>query len=91
MHKHMYITVLPKPYIKIINKAYVTQVRETLGGYYIVLFAGLLASSQYASGRSCDRPSRHRFSWFSSVFKQMLRRFPISNLLLHASHTTLLI
>jgi hypothetical protein len=20
--------------------------------------------SQYASGRSCDRPSRHRFSWF---------------------------
>jgi hypothetical protein len=25
------------------------------------LFAGLLASSQYTSERSCDRPSRHRF------------------------------
>jgi len=27
----------------------------------------LLARSQYASGRSCDRPSKHTFSW---VFKQ---------------------
>jgi hypothetical protein len=46
---------------------------------------GLLASSQCASGRSCDRLSRHRFPWFSSVFKQMLRWFPNSKLLLHAS------
>jgi hypothetical protein len=44
------------------------------------LFAGLLGSSQYASVR---------FSWFSSVFKQMLRWFPNSKLLLHASHATL--
>jgi hypothetical protein len=56
---------------------------------YILLFAGLLARSQYASGRSCDRPSRHRFSWFSSVFKQMLRWFPSSKLLLRASHAAL--
>jgi hypothetical protein len=27
------------------------------------------------------------FFWFSSVFKQMLRWFPSSKLLLHASHT----
>jgi hypothetical protein len=53
------------------------------------LSAGLLASSQYASGRSCDRSSRHRFSWFPSVFNQMLRRFPNSKLLLHASHAAL--
>jgi hypothetical protein len=56
------------------------------GDFFLLLFAGLLASSQYASGRSCDRPSRHRFSWFSSVFKQMLRWFLNSKLLLHASH-----
>jgi hypothetical protein len=34
-------------------------------GCYNLSFAGLLASSQYASDRSCDRPSRHRFSWSS--------------------------
>jgi hypothetical protein len=32
-----------------------------------------LARSQRASGRFCDRSSRHQFSWFSSVLKQMLR------------------
>jgi hypothetical protein len=36
-----------------------------------------------------NRPSRHRFPWFSSVFKQMLRWFPNSKLLLHASHAAL--
>jgi hypothetical protein len=60
-----------------------------LGCYYILSSAGLLASSQYASGRSSDRPFRHRFSWVSSVFKQMLRWFPSSKLLLHASHAAL--
>jgi hypothetical protein len=29
------------------------------------------------------------FYWFSSVFKQMLRWFPSSKLLLHASHAAL--
>jgi hypothetical protein len=57
-------------------------IKETLGA---LLFAGQLASSQYASGISCDRPSRHRFSWFSSVFNQMMRWFSSSKFLLHAS------
>jgi hypothetical protein len=33
-----------------------------------------------------DRPSQHRFSWFSSFVRGMLRWFPSSQLLLHASH-----
>jgi hypothetical protein len=57
--------------------------------FIFLLFAGLLARRQFASGRSCDRPSRHRFSWFSSVFKQMLRWFPSSKLLLRVSHAAL--
>jgi hypothetical protein len=32
---------------------------------------------------------RHRFSWFSSVFKQILRWFPNSKLLLYASQAAL--
>jgi hypothetical protein len=56
-----------------------------LRGYHIILFVGLLASSQYTSGRSCDQPTRHRFSWVSFVFKQMLRWFPSFNLLLQPS------
>lgn len=36
--------------------------------------------------RHCDWPFRHRFSF---VFKQMLRRFPSSWLLLHESHAAL--
>jgi hypothetical protein len=40
---------------------------------YIVLFAGLLARSQWTSGRFWDQPCWHRFPWPSSVFKQMLR------------------
>jgi hypothetical protein len=63
--------------------------REMLGISRILLSAGPLARSQCVSGRSCYRPSRHRFSWFSSVFKQMLRLFPSSKLLLRASHATL--
>jgi hypothetical protein len=57
--------------------------------YYIILFTGLLSSSQYASERSCDRPPRHRFSWLSSVLKQILRWFPSSMLLLYAFHAAL--
>jgi hypothetical protein len=36
---------------------------------HILLLAEPLYRTQYASGRSCDRPSRRGFSWFSSVFK----------------------
>lgn len=43
---------------EITNKAYDTHATETLVGYCILLFVGLLASRLYASGRSCDRPSR---------------------------------
>jgi hypothetical protein len=37
---------------EIINKVYSTHVREILGGFCILLFIRLLASSQYASGKS---------------------------------------
>jgi hypothetical protein len=53
------------------------------------LLAGLLAGSHYPSGRSCCRPSRHRFSWFSSGYKQILRCFPIFKLLLSTSYAAL--
>jgi hypothetical protein len=82
-------------YCIIISNVYIfstkamTQMLGRPRGCYILSLARLLASSQYASRRSCDRLSRHRFSWFSSVFKQRLRWFPISKLLLHASHAAL--
>jgi hypothetical protein len=38
----------------------------------------LQARSQCASERSCDRPSRHRFRWSSSAFKEILRWYQIS-------------
>jgi hypothetical protein len=34
---------------EVINKAYGTHVKETLGGYYIILFVRLLASSHMHS------------------------------------------
>jgi len=46
--------------------------------------AGVLARRRYVSGRSCDRPSRHRLSWFSSVLKQLLKWFPVPKLQLRA-------
>jgi hypothetical protein len=50
------------------------------------LVAGLLDRCQHVFGRY-DRPSRHRFSWFSSVPKQMLRCCSTgSRLLLRAFH-----
>jgi hypothetical protein len=39
-----------------------------------LLVAGLLASGQYVSGRFWDRPLRHSFSWFSSVFNNFWDR-----------------
>jgi hypothetical protein len=52
-----------------------TYVKESLRKppHSISVVAGLFARCECASGRSCDRSSRNRFSWFSSVFKQMLR------------------
>jgi hypothetical protein len=68
-----------------------TEILNTKTSFFVIslLFAGLLSGSQSASGRSCDRPSQHRFSWISSVFKQMLKWFPNSKLLLQASHAAL--
>jgi hypothetical protein len=54
-----------------------------------VFNAGLLARSQFASGRSCDRPTR---STFSVVFlgpranAELVLKFHVA---LHASHTAL--
>jgi hypothetical protein len=48
----------------------------------------LLPRNQYVTGRPSDRTPRHRFSWFSSVFKRILRWFPGSELLLPASYAT---
>jgi hypothetical protein len=61
-------------------------VREALLDFYILLLAGLLSGNQHAFRRLCDQSPPHRFSWYSSVFKQMLKLFPSSKLPLHASH-----
>ena len=59
-----------------------SHVRETLGNSLSlslslsVLFVGLLARSQYASGRSCDRPSRHRFSLVFLCFQANAEMVP---------------
>ena len=34
-----------------------------------------IVGQKSVSGRSCDRPPRHRFSWFPCVYKRMLRWF----------------
>jgi hypothetical protein len=44
-----------------------------------------MTTMQCASERSCDRPSRHRFSWFSSTLKQILRWFPGSSIAIACS------
>jgi hypothetical protein len=46
------------------------------GGFHILLFARSLTRCQYVPGRSCDRPSRHRFCRFSSGITQMAENFP---------------
>ena len=40
--------------------------------YYRCRTAGLKS----VTGRSCDRPPRHRISWFPCVYRRMLRWFP---------------
>jgi hypothetical protein len=58
--------------------------------YYVciaafTLDAGVLARSQYPEGPATGHLNTD-FSWFSCVYKQMLRWFQVSKLLLHASH-----
>jgi hypothetical protein len=63
---------------------------KTLDGYCILVSLELVVSNTvYAFGRSCDRPSRHMCSCFSSAVKKMLRCIPTSMLLLHASYVAL--
>ena len=54
-----------------------------------LLFAELLARSQYASGRSSDRSSLHKFSLVFLSSSKCWDGFQDSKLLLHASHAVL--
>jgi hypothetical protein len=51
--------------------------------------AGLLARSQFASGRSCDRPTQSRFSVVSLGSRANAELEPKFHVALHASHATL--
>jgi hypothetical protein len=54
-----------------------------------LLAAGLLASSQFASGRSCDRPTRSRFSVVFLGLRADAELVPKFHVALHASHAAL--
>jgi hypothetical protein len=51
--------------------------------------AGLLARSQFASGRSCDRPTRSRFSGVFLGPRANAELAPKFHVALHASHAAL--
>jgi hypothetical protein len=51
--------------------------------------AGLLARSQFASGRSCDRPTRSRFSVVYLGPRANAELVPKFHVALHASHAAL--
>jgi hypothetical protein len=51
--------------------------------------AGLLATSQFASGRFCDRPTRSRFSMFFLGPRANAELVPKFHVALHASHAAL--
>jgi hypothetical protein len=54
-----------------------------------VFNAGLLARSQFTSGRSCDRPTRSRFSVVVPGSRANAELVPKFHGALHASHTAL--
>jgi hypothetical protein len=54
-----------------------------------VFNAGLLTRSQFASGRSCDRPIRSRFSVVFIVPRANAKLVPKVHVALHASHAAL--
>jgi hypothetical protein len=54
-----------------------------------VFSAGLLARSQFASGRSCDRPTRSRFSVVFLGPTANAELVPLFQVALHASHAAL--
>jgi hypothetical protein len=80
-HKHITIIVKKKTCLKRKEKTEKRKENTTTQIGTIVMArgcnAGLLARSQFASGRSCDRPTR---SWFSLVPEQMLSWYPNSTL-----------
>jgi hypothetical protein len=51
--------------------------------------AGLLARSQFASGRSCDQPTRSRFSMVFLGPRANAELVPKFHVALHASHEAL--
>jgi hypothetical protein len=51
--------------------------------------AGRLARSQFASGRSCDRPTRSRFSVVSLVPRANAELVPKFHVALYVSHAAL--
>jgi hypothetical protein len=51
--------------------------------------AGLLARSQFASGRSCDRPTRSRFLVVFLGPRKNAELVPKFHVALHASHSAL--
>jgi hypothetical protein len=51
--------------------------------------AGLLARNQFASGRSCDRPTRARFSVVFLGHRPNAELVPKFHVALHASHAAL--
>jgi hypothetical protein len=54
-----------------------------------VFNAGLLARSQFASGRSCDRPTRSRFSVVFLGHRANAELVPKFHVAVHASHAAL--
>lgn len=59
--------------IEIVNTVCSTRLRKIFWVLHIIWFAGLLGSSQYASGTYCDRPYRYKFSW-RWLYSAILRR-----------------
>jgi hypothetical protein len=55
----------------------------------LVFNAGLLARSQFASRRSCDRPTRARFSVVFLGPRANVELVPKFHVALHASHAAL--
>jgi hypothetical protein len=51
--------------------------------------AGLLARSQFASKRSCDRPTRSKFSAVFLGLRENAELVPKFHIALHASHAAL--
>jgi hypothetical protein len=72
------------------NTKYVVQNSQIgTNGRARVFNAGLLARSQFASGRSCDRPTRSRFSVVFLEPRANAELVPKFHVALHASHAAL--